>query len=162
MASRRDLYVGKAGQMAVMAECLLRGYNVAVPEVDVGDDVLVVEDASGKTYRVQVKTSNVRWLRGRTGFRVRFRISLEQLSRPITPELYYVLAARIESGRWEFLVISRKELLREHEEHNVGSTYRGSVSLHFTFRDASVDGYGRAFQVCRNAWGRYWPVIEHS
>ena len=32
-------FVGKAGQLAVMAEFLLRGYNVAMPEVDVGDDI---------------------------------------------------------------------------------------------------------------------------
>jgi hypothetical protein len=32
-------YVGKAGQLAVMGEFLLRGYNVAMPEVDVGDEI---------------------------------------------------------------------------------------------------------------------------
>jgi hypothetical protein len=37
-------YVGKAGQLAVMAEFLLRGYNVAMPEADVGDVFFVVED----------------------------------------------------------------------------------------------------------------------
>ena len=30
-------HLGKAGQLAAMAEFLLRGYNVAIPEVDVGD-----------------------------------------------------------------------------------------------------------------------------
>jgi len=35
-------YVGKAGQLAAMAEFLLRGYNVAMPEVDVGDDQLLL------------------------------------------------------------------------------------------------------------------------
>ena len=38
----RENYVGRAGQLAVMSEFLLRGYNVAIPEVDEGDDVLVV------------------------------------------------------------------------------------------------------------------------
>lgn len=42
MPRRNHLYVGRAGQMAAMAEFLLRGYNVAVPEVDVGDDIFVV------------------------------------------------------------------------------------------------------------------------
>ena len=37
----RSAYVGKAGQLAVMAEYLMRGYNVAMPEVDEGDDVFV-------------------------------------------------------------------------------------------------------------------------
>lgn len=36
--SRRSLYIGRSGQLAVMAEFLYRGYNVAIPEVDVGDD----------------------------------------------------------------------------------------------------------------------------
>lgn len=40
--SRMNLYLGHAGQMAVMAEFLVRGYNVAIPEVDVGDDIFVV------------------------------------------------------------------------------------------------------------------------
>ena len=38
--SRKSLYVGRSGQMAVMAEFLIRGYNVAVPEVDVGHDII--------------------------------------------------------------------------------------------------------------------------
>ena len=37
-------YVGKGGHLAVMGEFLLRGYNVAMPEVDVGDDIFVVHD----------------------------------------------------------------------------------------------------------------------
>ena len=32
-------HIGKAGHLAAMAEFLLRGYNVAMPEVDVGDDI---------------------------------------------------------------------------------------------------------------------------
>lgn len=48
MPKRINLYTGRAGQMAVMAEFLIRGYNVAVPEVDVGDDILVVKDRSGE------------------------------------------------------------------------------------------------------------------
>ena len=51
-------YVGKAGQLAVMAELALRGYNVAIPEMDIGDDVFVLNDATGALSRVQVKTAN--------------------------------------------------------------------------------------------------------
>lgn len=50
-------YVGRAGQLAVMSEFLLRGYNVAIPEVDEGDDVLVVNDRADRLWRVQVKTA---------------------------------------------------------------------------------------------------------
>jgi hypothetical protein len=40
-----DLYLGRAAQLFVMSELLLRGYNVAIPEVDIGDDLLVIRDA---------------------------------------------------------------------------------------------------------------------
>jgi hypothetical protein len=50
-------FVGKAGQLAVMAEFLLRGYNVAMPEVDVGDDIFVVNDGVERLWRIQEKTA---------------------------------------------------------------------------------------------------------
>ncbi|MFN9688681.1 MAG: hypothetical protein ACK57X_07415 [Bacteroidota bacterium] len=40
-----------------MSEFLTRGWNVAIPEVDVGDDIFVVQDDNGTLRRVQVKTS---------------------------------------------------------------------------------------------------------
>ena len=33
------LYLGKAGHLTVMSEFLMRGWNVAIPEVDIGDDI---------------------------------------------------------------------------------------------------------------------------
>ncbi|MBK9367073.1 MAG: hypothetical protein IPN01_12260 [Deltaproteobacteria bacterium] len=57
MFKRKPLYVGAAGQAAVMSELLMLGYNVAVPEVDVGDDLFVVNDNNGNYRRVQVKTA---------------------------------------------------------------------------------------------------------
>ncbi|MFN9622301.1 MAG: hypothetical protein ACK587_05640 [Cyanobacteriota bacterium] len=40
-------YVGKAGHLAVMGELSLRGYNVALPEIDKGDDIFAVNDVTG-------------------------------------------------------------------------------------------------------------------
>src|SRR4051794_38172880 len=56
--SHKDLFFGRGGEMVVMSEFLLRGYNVAVPEIDVGDDIYVVEDQNGNLRRVQVKSAN--------------------------------------------------------------------------------------------------------
>ena len=44
MSKKFNLYLGKAGQLAAMSYFLMRGWNVATPEVDVGDDLFVVED----------------------------------------------------------------------------------------------------------------------
>ena len=49
------LYKGASGEMAVMSEFLFRLINVAVPEVDVGDDVFVVREKDEAVTRVQVK-----------------------------------------------------------------------------------------------------------
>jgi hypothetical protein len=42
MSKRYNLYLGKSGQFAIMAEFLARGWNTCTPDVDVGDDVLVL------------------------------------------------------------------------------------------------------------------------
>ena len=49
-------HLGRAGQFAAMAEILARGWNVAIPEVDTGDDVFVAQDDGARLTRVQLKT----------------------------------------------------------------------------------------------------------
>ena len=63
-----SLHVGKAGQLAVMSEFALRGYNVAIPEIDTGDDVFVVNDQKGAMSRIQVKTANPKIKKTRCAF----------------------------------------------------------------------------------------------
>lgn len=43
-----------------MSELLARGLNVAIPEVDVGDDILVVRGTDDRLWRVQVKTGTAK------------------------------------------------------------------------------------------------------
>ena len=44
--SKNNAYTGKSGQLAAMGELAWRGYNVALPEMDVGDDIFSVNDAN--------------------------------------------------------------------------------------------------------------------
>lgn len=106
---RRDhLYLGKAGQLAVMAELAVRNYNVAIPEIDVGDDIFVVGDASGRLWRVQVKTARATMLRD--GLRAQFSVSRRQLMRPIAPELHYSFAIRHVDRWYAFVNVQQKVL----------------------------------------------------
>src|SRR5262245_17662096 len=123
-------HVGKAGQLAVMAEFLLRGYNVAMPEVDVGDDIFVVDDREGTFWRIQVKTAVGR-PRG-YGHSGRFAVDLRQLTRPKKPELVYVLALRAVS-HWDFVVLSRDVLEAEWEQHTIGTSSQGVLVLNLRF-----------------------------
>ena len=105
MSKKVNLYTGRAGHLAVMAELLLRGWNTAIPEVDVGDDIFVVRDSDGNLRRVQVKTAKAK--RVKSGYSAVLNLSLSQLRTPITPEVTYALAVRLEE-RWDaFVVIDR-------------------------------------------------------
>ena len=158
MSRRQNLYVGRSGQMAVMAELLWRGWNVALPEVDVGDDVFVVKDETGDLSRVQVKTANAR--PDPNGYSAQFSVSLKQLRTPRTPDLVYVFAVR-GTGGWEpFLIIDREALREEHELYQVGSVSQGSLVLRFRSVNSALKCSNRDFQRYRNDWSR-WPALAH-
>src|SRR5688572_16564709 len=97
------LYIGKSGELASRSEFLLLGYNAAVPDVDVGEDIFVIEDRSGTVWRVQVRTTLGK--RKRYGWSGRFYVSLKQLNKGFRPPLVYLFALRKEVGQWEFVVI---------------------------------------------------------
>ena len=43
----KSLYLGKASERYVMSALLARGWNIAMPDVDIGDDIFVVGDNLG-------------------------------------------------------------------------------------------------------------------
>lgn len=83
-------YIGKAGHLALMGELCLRGYNVAMPEIDKGDDVFVVNDTSGAMWRLQVKTSA--GAKQKKSWRYGFRLRENQIPYPSTRYLLHPFA----------------------------------------------------------------------
>jgi hypothetical protein len=158
MSQKQNLYVGRAGQMAVMAEFLWRGWNVALPEVDVGEDIFVVKDEGGELFRVQVKTATARlqW----DGHSAQFSISLKQLKKPRIPDLVYVFVIRNDAAWEPFIIIDRKTLWEEHKTHGVGSISHGNLILRFTIQSSTLQCSNRDFLACRNDWSK-WPLIRH-
>jgi hypothetical protein len=158
VSRKQNLYVGRAGQMAVMAEFLWRGWNVALPEVDVGEDVFVVKDEGGELWRVQVKTATAQ-PRG-AGFSAQFSISLKQLEAPRVPDLVYIFVIR-SAASWEpFIIIDRDTLWIEHEAHRAGSVGGGKLILRFNVEASRLECSNRDFLAYRNDWSR-WPVLAH-
>ncbi len=104
-------YIGKAGQFFAMSEFLMRGWNVAVPEVDRGDDIFVVQDSDGLLRRVQVKTAQAS--RTANGYVAKFSIPTRQLLSAITPEIQYVLLVRLPAQWCDMLIIDRPTLAAE-------------------------------------------------
>lgn len=145
--------------MAVMAELLWRGWNVAVPEVDVGEDVLVVKDETGDLWRVQVKTATAKPQEG--GYSAQFHVDADQLKSPRTPDLVYIFAVRSLSGWEPFTLIERGTLQEEHRLYGVGSASRDGVVFRFVSRGSVLVCSGRDFSAFQNDWSR-WPVIVHG
>lgn len=160
MPRRNHLYVGRAGQMAVMAEFLLRGYNVAVPEVDVDDDIFVVRDSDGVYSRIQVKTALA--VATKRGYNARYAIRLDQLVTLSAPEIWYVFANRIGEIWQSFLVVPRPELALLYNQHQLGSqNQRGFLSLYLAFSGSAVTCSGQDFSHYLNNWND-WPYVQHD
>lgn len=116
MADKRT-HFGRAGEFFIMSELLLRGWNVAVPVVDVGDDVFVVDDNDKTTWRIQVKTTSTTPVAGRPDtFSGTVTLSRAQLRAAQPIELFYVFLLRVES-RWRFFVIPRSALLALRDDY---------------------------------------------
>jgi len=120
------MHFGRAGEYFAMSELLLRGWNVAIPVVDVGDDVFVINDHDKTTWRVQVKSAPATRLDEGLASKAHFTLSRAQLGASHDTELFYMLMIRDEL-RWRFLVIPRKELF----------------AIHRRFVDAPRSGRGR-------------------
>jgi hypothetical protein len=152
----KDSFVGKAGHLVVMGEFLLRGYNVAMPEVDVGDDILVVSNWAEQLWRIQVKTAiGVKRSYGSSG---QFLVSLKQLKEARSTALFYVFTLRW-NGHWEFVVIPQEELYAAYVDNQVGSRSGENLALYFAFKRPELICGTRDFQHYRNNWDR-WPIIE--
>jgi hypothetical protein len=164
MSQKNNLYLGKAGQLAVMSYFLVRGWNVATPEVDVGDDLFVIEDAKGIFYRVQVKTANA--TNRLNSYSAQFNVPIPQLQRKIDPEIYYVFVV-CRNYQWSNkIVISRKDLFELHYESAIGTIADSSLLVYFSFETdkmtqkikvtcSSVD----VTEYCDNFTD--FPVIQH-
>jgi hypothetical protein len=153
--ARKDLFTGRSGQLALMAEFLHRELNVAIPEVDVGDDIVVVRDDNDQITRVQVKTANAQDQKAVGRFTAQFKVPLDQLEKG--PEhLVYAFVVR-HNGRWEEFVIVRRSILDElRTEHSLGSSDRkGNLILSLSFGPGEVLNKGlnlHPFRACFAPW----------
>ena len=158
MSKKKNLYVGKAGQFAAMSEFLLRGWNVAVPEVDVGDDIFVVRDTDGEFWRIQVKTAIS--TERRNGFSAQFSLPLTQVQERFVPELTYIFMV-LNKNRWQPpVVMSRRDLLNKFESQKMGNVAGDNLILYFSFQEKKI--------ICSNVDlieyvdnFRQFPVIDH-
>jgi hypothetical protein len=157
MSKKNNLYLGKAGEFAIISEFLCLGWNVAIPEVDSGDDVFVVRDQDGVFRRVQVKTAN--GISKNNRIKAQFQINIQQLRTPATPELEFVFIIRFEKKWLPFILISRSHLfdIFETELNVLTSNY-----LHLTIQTDGQHFFARNIDLTKfvNNFERF-PLISH-
>ncbi len=140
MADKKT-HFGRAGEYYGMSELLLRGWNVAVPVVDVGDDVFVIDDNDKTTWRLQVKSAEAEPIADSDGgVSARFKLSLTQLRSLQRIELFYMLLIRVDAS-WRFLVIPRTSLLEIRDAYVVaGADREGPGRRPLSDDTATTDG----------------------
>jgi uncharacterized protein YuzE len=158
MSKKTNLYVGKAGQFAAMSEFLMRGWNVAVPEVDVGDDIFVVRDENGEFVRVQIKAATAQV--HAQSFSAQFSLPIAQLDRDFVPELVYCFLVR-HNHRWlSPLLISRSDLLDKYRIDNIGTLTNGKLLIYFSFQKEKIMCSNVNFTAFANNFSLF-PNIQH-
>lgn len=127
-----------------MSEFLMRGWNVAIPEVDIGDDIFVVQDDKGTLRRVQVKTSTS--TERQKSFSGQFNVPITQLrDYRVNFPIYYVFIAR-NSQLWSKPVIIKQDYLLDYFENGkIGSAHTGNLNLYFSYSDNKVECSGLDF-----------------
>jgi PD-(D/E)XK endonuclease/Domain of unknown function (DUF4365) len=158
MTPKFSLYLGEAGQASATSYFLARGWNVATPKVDVGDDLVVIEDYQGFFVRIQVKTS--RSIERKGSFSVRFKVSLKQLQNLYNPELYYMFMVYREQEWLHKIIIPRAALLSKFRNRGIGSVIGDNLMLYFAFQDKKVMCSGIDFSEFYNNFEDF-PQIEH-
>ena len=149
-----------------MSELLLRGWNVAVPVVDVGEDVFVIDDNDKTTRRVQVKSSLIRRNPKSSQLEASFTLSRAQLRTDFTSTtpLIYMFLVR-DSDTWRFFVISQDDLASLHNRFVAapkpgrgrppkGHDEATTDSLTLT---VSLEGEPKAWGVSLSAYESKWP-----
>lgn len=158
MTKKFNQYLGKAGHLNVMSEFLMLGWNVAIPEVDIGDDIFVVQDDNGTLRRVQVKTS-ISTAR-KNSFSGQFSVSVKNLRKISNILVHYVFLVR-HNDEWSKPVIIRQDYLLDYFENNqVGSENKGNITFYFSYINERVECSEQDFTKYIKDFTDF-PKIEH-
>lgn len=164
MTKKFNHYLGKAGHLTVMSEFLMLGWNVAIPEVDIGDDIFVVKDADGILKKVQVKTSQS--INRKSGYGAQFSVSYKNLLSLRTPLAYYVFIVR-HNNEWSKPLVIKQDYLEAHYrkymekkgDKATGFT-EGNIIFYISFQGGKVKCNKQDFSIYINDFSDF-PQINH-
>lgn len=142
-----------------MAEFLIREINVAIPEVDVGDDIVVVRDDNDEITRVQVKTAHAQERKQSDKFYAAFNVPIVQLAKGPLNLVYAFVVRR--NRRWEeFIIVRRSVLEKLHTDYGALSGEDENRILGLTFTPDDVTHKSLSFQSFRSQFEPWPPDVE--
>jgi hypothetical protein len=136
MTAKYSLYLGEAGQAAASSYFLARGWNIATPRVDIGDDLLVIEDEKGFFTRLQIKTTQA--IDRKESFSGRFKLPMKQLQKQYIPDLYYMFMVYRENEWLHKVIMPRETVLDYHIKQGMGSLVGDNLNIYFSFQNNKV------------------------
>lgn len=125
--SSEKSYIGSAGEMAVCSELLFREYNVSRMSVDDGVDIVAIKN--GKTFYIQVKTTQVK----SNCFSV--CIGSKSFQRYSSNDCYYVVVARAKENK--YIVFTADDIKRMISNKDVTEGEK-QISISFSQSDGHV------------------------
>ncbi len=158
MTKKFNQYLGKAGHLAVMSEFLMLGWNVAIPEVDFGDDIFVVQDEEGTLRRVQVKTATAN--NRKSGFSGQFSVSITNLHNITNILVHFVFITRHNGGWTKPVIIRQDDLLNHVTANKVGSVHKETVTFYFSYPPGKVICSGLDFSPYMEDYTDF-PAVIH-
>lgn len=127
-----SLKKGKAGELLVATELLRRGYDVYLPLVDTGIDLVCLpREYDREALRIQVKVS-----RQYRNNRFWIKMNVKTLDEACIDVFVFVL---MEEARVNYLVVPSRFLVDHRDEFSISDT--GMVNLYFEF-----DAQGRVIE----------------
>jgi hypothetical protein len=158
VSKKFNQYIGKAGHLVVMSEFLMRGWNVAIPEVDIGDDIFVVQDDNGTLRRVQVKTATS--TSRKASFSAQFNVSIKHLRNVSNILVHYIFIVR-HNDEWSKPVVVRQDYLLDHFEHSFARMEsKGNTTFYFSYSGDRVECSGVDFTLFLGDFSDF-PKISH-
>jgi hypothetical protein len=165
MSKLQNLYIGASGEFAVKSEFLIRGWNVATPEVDIGTDVFVINDNTGRAFRIQVKSTNISRYKRAKGFSFSINISTLQMRDGNRPDLFFVFPLRDISagtnGMWvHFMIFSLDNLYTLLSNIGYNLTIDKKLRLLFSHRNGKTTLKSTDTSQHLDKWD-YWDKLRH-
>lgn len=132
-AKTNTLYLGKAGELAVLSELIFRGYNASLMNVDEGIDITASK--ASDFYFIQVKTTLFK--EGRIQLSIR---NNNFVNANLNAKIFYIIVFRYlnrESYQNRFIIFSKSDIEKFIFNQTVSNS-NGNVTIKIKYEDKSL------------------------